>query len=299
MAFVLGIDVGSGYSKAVVLEGNEIRSYAVLPSGGDYRAAARSAAETALQKAGLSMDDIARTVAAGYGGNMSDLADQTSTDISCHAAGVHHLFPSVRTVMDIGAQYSRAIRLDNDGRIANFIMNEKCAGGSGKFLQVAARILRMNVSDIGELSLTAVKPVEFTTGCAVFAESEAVSRISEGASPADILAGIHNAMASKIVTLVTRVGLTPDCAVTGGGAKDIGLVKAIEAELGTMVFVPDEPQITAALGAAIIAAASELAAVMPVNILPILTNDGSNLLDSAVAATLIHKAFPAELKKDL
>lgn len=256
MAFVLGIDVGSGYSKAVVMEpeGKEMRSYAIMPSGGDYREAGRAIAQATLQKAGLTLNDIARTVAAGYGGNMVDFADQTSTDISCHAAGLYYLFPSVRTVMDVGAQYSRAIRLDNNGKIANFIMNEKCAGGSGKFLQVAARILHINVADIGELSLTAVKPVEFTTGCAVFAESEAVSRISEGASPADILAGIHKAMASKIVTLVTRVGLTPDCAVTGGGAKDLGLVKAIEAELGTGVFVPEEPQITAALGAALIAA---------------------------------------------
>lgn len=256
MAYVLGIDVGSGYAKAVVLEGDVIRSYFVIPSGGDYRGAARRVAKASLEKIGLSLSDIAHTVAAGYGGNMVDFADRTSTDISCHAAGLFHLFPSVRTVMDVGAQYSRAIRLDESGRIANFIMNEKCAGGSGKFLQVAARILHMDVNDIGKLSLAATKPVEFTTGCAVFAESEAVSRISEGASPADILAGIHNAMASKIVTLVMRVGLSPDCAVTGGGAKDIGLVKAIEAELGTKVFVPDEPQISAALGAGIIASQS-------------------------------------------
>lgn len=253
MAYVLGIDVGSGYSKAVILEGNEIRSYAVMPSGGDYREAGRAVARVALEKANLSQGDIARTVAAGYGGNVVDFADETSTDISCHAIGVHYLFPSVRTVMDVGAQYSRAIRLHDEGKLANFIMNEKCAGGSGKFLQVAARILGMNVSDIGELSLKARKAVEFTTGCAVFAESEAVSRISEGATPADILAGIHKAMASKIVTLVIRVGLAPDCAVTGGGAMDIGLVKAIAAELGTDVFVPEVPQITAALGAALIA----------------------------------------------
>ena len=139
------------------------------------------------------------------------------------------------------------------GGITNFIMNEKCAGGSGKFLQIIARILHITLDEIGPLSLTATKPVDFTTGCAVFAESEAVSRIAEGASPGDILAGIHKAMASKIVNLVVRVGLVNDCAVTGGGAKDIGLVKAIEAELGTPVFVAEEPQITAALGAAILA----------------------------------------------
>jgi predicted CoA-substrate-specific enzyme activase len=253
VAYLLGIDVGSGYSKAVVLEGNEIRSYAVMPSGGDYREAGRAAARTALEKVDLTQSDIARTVATGYGGNLIDIAEETFTDISCHAVGIQHLFPSVRTVIDVGAQYSRAIRLHDEGKVANFIMNEKCAGGSGKFLQVAARILHINVSEIGELSLKATKPVEFTTGCAVFAESEAVSRISEGASPADILAGIHNAMASKIVTLVIRVGLTPDCAVTGGGAMDIGLVKAIAAELGTDICVPQVPQITAALGAALIA----------------------------------------------
>ncbi len=253
MAFVLGIDVGSGYSKAVVLEDGKIRSFAVIPSGGNYREAGAAAAKAALDKIGITRVEIARTVAAGYGGNMVEFADDTSTDISCHAIGIHHLFPSVKTVMDVGAQYSRAIRLDNEGRIANFIMNEKCAGGSGKFLQVAARILHINVSEIGELSLKAQKPVEFTTGCAVFAESEAVSRISEGASPADILAGIHNAMASKIVTLAMRVGLDPDYAVTGGGAMDIGLVNSLGLEIEAKLFVPDNPRITAALGAALIA----------------------------------------------
>lgn len=253
VAFVLGIDVGSGYSKAVVLEDGNMRSYAVIPSGGDYREAGAAVVRQALDKIGITRADITRTVAAGYGGNMVDFADDTSTDLSCHAIGVHHLYPSVKTLMDVGAQYSRAIRLDDEGRIANFIMNEKCAGGSGKFLQVAARILHINVSDIGDLSLKAQKPVEFTTGCAVFAESEAVSRISEGASAADILAGIHNAMASKIVTLAMRVGLNPDYAVTGGGAMDIGLVNSIGAELAMQLFVPDHPQITAALGAALIA----------------------------------------------
>jgi predicted CoA-substrate-specific enzyme activase len=253
MAYVLGIDVGSGYSKAVVCEDTSIRSFAVLPSGGDYKEVARTVAHNALSVAGLSFNDVTYTVAAGYGASMVDFADHSLTDISCHARGIHHLFPSVKTVIDVGAQFSRAIRLDDAGRIANFILNEKCAGGSGKFLQTVARILRMNVSEIGDLPLTATKPVEFTTACAVFAESEAVSRIAEGAAPADILAGLNKAMASKIVTLVTRVGLSPDCAVTGGGAKNSGLVKAIEEELSAKVYVAQEPQTTAAYGAALIA----------------------------------------------
>jgi len=256
MAFFLGIDIGSGYSKAVVCEDQTLISHAVMPSGGDYRESARRVAETALSKINISMNQVVYTVAAGYGATMVNFADKTSTDISCHAKGVHHLFPDVRTVIDIGTQYSRAISLDNNGSVVNFIMNEKCAGGSGKFLQIIARILHMDVNDIGSLSLTATKPVEFTTACAVFAESEAVSRISEGALPADILAGLHNAMASKITTLITRIGLTPDFAVTGGGAKDIGLVKAIETELEKSVLTTDEPHITAALGAALLASES-------------------------------------------
>jgi len=254
MAHALGLDIGSGYSKAVICENGVLQSFAVFPSGGDYKGAARRVTDMALHDANLSFNDIVRTVATGYGSSMVDFADHFATDIACHATGVHHLFPSVRTVIDVGAQFSNAIRVDEAGRATNFLLNEKCAGGSGKFLQIIARILHITIDDIGALSLTATKPVEFTTACAVFAESEAVSRVAEGALPADILAGIHKAMASKIVNLVTRVGLMPDCAVTGGGAKDSGLVKTIESELASPVVVGDEPQITAALGAALIAA---------------------------------------------
>lgn len=251
MSFFLGIDVGSGYTKAVVCEDKTLKSYSIIPSGGDYRKAAVESSENALKQLNISMGDISNVVATGYGATIVDFARHTLSDISCHAIGIKNLFPSVRTVIDIGAQYSRAIHLDGDGRIVNFIMNEKCAGGSGKFLQVTARILQMDIEDLGRLSLTSERPVEFTTACAVFAESEAVSRISEGALPADIVAGIHKAMSSKIIVLATRVGLVPDYAITGGGAKDIGLVKAIERELKASAFFADEPQITAAIGAAI------------------------------------------------
>ena len=253
MAYVLGIDVGSGYSKAVVCEDKVLRSYAVVPSGGDYKEAVKTVTDEALRSAGISSGDVSHTVATGYGAAMVGSAGRIITDISCHASGIHYLFPAVRTVIDIGAQFSKAIGINDEGKVTNFVMNEKCAGGSGKFLQVAARILHIKIEEVGALSLTATRPVEFTTGCAVFAESEAVSRVAEGAAAGDILAGIHKAMASKIVNLVVRLGLTTDCAVTGGGAKDIGLVKTIEKELGIPVLVPDEPQITAALGAALLA----------------------------------------------
>jgi predicted CoA-substrate-specific enzyme activase len=253
MAYTLGIDVGSGFSKAVVCEDNLIRSYAIAPSGGNYRETAQKVVEDALNKFHLSSADISNICTTGYGAAMVGLSDQTASDISCHAAGVCHLFPLARMVIDIGAQYSKAIRLNDAGKTINFLLNEKCAGGSGKFLQIIARILHISIEEIGPLSMTATRPVEFTTGCAVFAESEAVSRIAEGALAGDILAGIHKAMASKIVNLVTRLGLAEACVVTGGGAKDLGLVKTIESELGVPVLVPDEPQITAALGAALMA----------------------------------------------
>lgn len=249
----LGIDMGAGFSKAVLLGDGVIRTYAIMPSGGSYKETAEKVAEKVLDEAGFSLSDLSGTVATGYGAAMVDFCDESVTDISCHAVGIHYLFPSVRTLIDVGAQFSKAIRLDDTGRATNFILNEKCAGGSGKFLQLVARILHVDLQELGDLSSGAVNPVEFTTGCAVFAESEAVSRIAEGAGAADIIAGVHKAMASKIVNLVVRVGLAPDCAITGGGAKDSGLVKTIEAELGTNLFVPEEPRITAALGAALLA----------------------------------------------
>jgi (R)-2-hydroxyacyl-CoA dehydratese activating ATPase len=252
--YVLGIDIGSAFSKAVVCAEGEIKAYAVAPSGGNYREIAERIRVDAVGKIGLSPSDISFTVATGYGSAAVQFSDQTATDISCQARGIHRLFPNVQTVIDIGGQSSKVIKIDEGGRATNFILNEKCAAGSGKFLQVIARLLHIEISDIGRLSLKSQKPVEFNTGCAVFAESETVSRIAEGALVEDILAGVHKAMASKIVNLVERTGPAGMCAVTGGGAKDIGLVKAIEADLGITLFVPEEPQIIAAYGAALLAA---------------------------------------------
>jgi (R)-2-hydroxyacyl-CoA dehydratese activating ATPase len=256
MNHVLGIDVGSSFAKAVVFREGTALSYAIAPSGGSYAEAARKVARSAIEKAMISDAQISTTIATGYGAATVDFADRSFADISCHAAGIHYLFPSVKTVLDVGSQFCRAIKLDSDGIVNNFVQNEKCAGGSGKFLQVIARMLRISVEDIGPLSLQSVNPVEFTTGCAVFAESEAVSRIAEGASPADILAGVHKAISAKIANLTARLGLAQECAVTGGGAKDIGLVRALEMELGMRLRTPEEPQHSGALGAALLGRAN-------------------------------------------
>jgi predicted CoA-substrate-specific enzyme activase len=255
MKYAMGIDVGSSFVKAVVLREGILLSHAILPSGGNYAAAARRASTESIEKAGIQIGDVSTTTATGYGAAAVDFASHTLADISCHAAGVHHLFPSARTVVDIGSQFCRVIKLEG-GRAINFLQNEKCASGSGKFLQVIARILHMKVEDIGALSLQSANPVKFTTGCAVFAESEAVSRIAEGASPADILAGVHKAMSAKIANLTIRLGLSKDCALTGGGARDIGLVRTLEEELEMKVLVPEEPWISAAIGAALLGQAN-------------------------------------------
>ena len=251
MRYVLGIDVGSSFTKAVVLREKDLLSWAGIPSGGNHAEAARKVSQAVLEKAGLSNTDVSTTIATGYGAAAAGFADRIVADISCQAAAIHHLFPTARTVVDIGSQFCRVIKMDENGRAANFVQNEKCAGGSGKFLQVIARILHISFDDIGALSLQSANPVEFTTGCAVFAESEAVSRIAEGASPADILAGVHKAISAKIANLTIRLGLAQDCAVTGGGAKDIGLVRTLASELSIQLLVPEEPWITAAMGAAL------------------------------------------------
>jgi predicted CoA-substrate-specific enzyme activase len=253
MVHVAGIDIGSAFSKAVVMAENKIIAYHVMPSGGNYKLTAEEVAGEALAKAKLSLKDIGYTVATGYGAANVSFSNQAASDISCLARGVFYLFPTARTAIDIGGQFTKVFRLDERGRAVAFLLSEKCAAGSGRFLQVVARVLQIDLKDIGELSLKSRNRVDFNTGCAVFAESEAVSRIAEGASKEDILAGLHRTLAAKIQTMVERLGIEPDCALVGGGAKDIGLVKSIEERLACSLLLPDEPQIVAALGAALMA----------------------------------------------
>ncbi len=253
--YFLGLDIGSAFSKAVVCEDTTIKAFAVAPSGGSYRETAANLRDEALERVRLSPHDLSNLVATGYGASAVEWVDRSATDISCQARAISALFPEAATVIDIGGQFSKVIRIGAGGKPAGFVLNETCAAGSGKFLQVISRLLHVPIDAIGELSLNSANPVEFTTGCAVFAEAEVISRVAEGARIEDILAGVHNAMASKIVNLVERTGATVTCVVvTGGGAKDVGLVKAIEAALAIPLLVPPEPQITAAYGAALIAA---------------------------------------------
>ncbi|NOQ95283.1 MAG: 2-hydroxyglutaryl-CoA dehydratase [Desulfobacterales bacterium] len=253
MVCVVGIDIGSAYSKGVIMLDDEIGGSYVVPSGGNYELTADRVSKELLSRADQSSKRIVYTIATGYGARSVTFADEVVTDISCHSKGIFYLSPSVRTVVDVGDLFSKAFRIDERGNSLNFLLSGKCAGGSARVLQVIAKVLQIKLEDIGELSLKSQKRVDFNTGCAVFAETEAVSRVAEGVAKEDLLAGIHRALAAQLHSLAERVGIERDFAVVGGGARDIGLLKAVEEITGFDIVVPPEPHLTAALGAAVIA----------------------------------------------
>jgi len=256
MVFVLGIDIGSASSKGIALSDHPdlgpLASFE-CPSGGDFRLTSERIREELLSQGRISFGAIARTVATGYGSKSVTFANEVKLDIVCHGKGVSSLLPSVRTVIDVGDLYTRVFRIDGQGSMYNFLLSGKCAGGSGRILQVIAKVLQVKVEEMGELSLNSKKRVDFNTGCAVFAESEAISRISEGVTKEDLLAGIHRALAAQINSLAQRIGVEQDVAMVGGGARDVGLVRALEEIRNHDIHVPANPHMTAALGAAIIA----------------------------------------------
>jgi predicted CoA-substrate-specific enzyme activase len=253
MIFVLGIDIGSASSKGIALGEKGPVSYFECPSGGDFKLAAEKIRKELLSQNGISANDISRTVATGYGSKLVAFADEVKPDIVCHGKGVSSLLPSVRTIIDVGDLYTKVLRIDGRGSVQNFLLSGKCAGGSGRILQVIAKVLRVKVEEIGELSLKSEKRVDFNTGCAVFSESEAISRIAEGVRKEDLLAGLHRALAAQINSLAERMGVEQDVAMVGGGARDVGLVHALKEIRGHDILVPARPHFTAALGAAIIA----------------------------------------------
>jgi len=253
MAYVIGIDVGSAFSKGLLMREEEVMGYLVVPSGGDYRKTADTIRDNLFSMTGIQPGDISYTIATGYGAKNVGFAQEVVTDISCHSKGIFFLSPVVRTAVDVGDLFSKAFRIDGRGNLLNFLLSGKCAGGSARILQIIAKVLQVRIEEIGDLSLRSSKRVDFSTGCAVFSETEAVSRIAEGATKEDLLAGIHRALAAQIHSLGERVGLEREYALVGGGALDKGLIRALEEITGYDVIVPDEPQLTAALGAAILA----------------------------------------------
>lgn len=254
MAYFIGIDVGSLTCDIVMLDGaGEIIATEILPTGARMRATVQRALSVVLERAGIAHDDVTSIIATGYGRNIVTPCTRTVTEITCHARGALHLFPNTRLVIDVGGQDSKAIRIGDDGQVVDFVMNDKCAAGTGRFFEVMARALEIDLDDFGATALRSDNPVKLSSVCTVFAESEVVSLLAQGERIENIAAGLCWAAAERAKTLAQRVGVAEEITVTGGVAKNTGFVRALQQLLDTDLNVPDEPQIVGALGAALIA----------------------------------------------
>lgn len=251
--YTLGIDVGSASSKAVILkDGKDIVAAEVVQIGTGSTGPQR-ALKKVFETSGLKKEDISYTVATGYGRFAFKDADKQVSEISCHAKGIYFLVPTARTIIDIGGQDAKAIRLDNNGGIKQFFMNDKCAAGTGRFLEVMARVLETTLDKMAELDEQATDTAPISSTCTVFAESEVISQLSNGESRNNIIKGVHLSVASRACGLAYRGGLEKDVVMTGGVAQNAGVVRAVAGVLKTDVIVAPNPQTTGALGAALFA----------------------------------------------
>ena len=250
--YTLGIDVGSTASKCVILkDGAEIVGKSLAPFGAGTSGPGR-AINDVLETQGLKREDMAYILATGYGRNSIEWIDQQMSELSCHARGAYFLFPEVHTVIDIGGQDVKVLHLEN-GAMVNFQMNDKCAAGTGRFLDVMARVLEVKVSDLAELGAKSTKKVAISSTCTVFAESEVISQLSMGSDICDIINGIHHSVASRVVGLAHRVGVQDQVVMTGGVAQNAGVVNALQEELGHTIHTSPLTQYVGALGAALFA----------------------------------------------
>jgi len=249
--YFAGIDIGSTMTKAVILENGVIASV-IGHTGPEQRRLANKVMEEALRKAGLSFDAMTYIVSTGYGRINVPFADKQVTEISCHAKGVSSLFPQARTIVDIGGQDSKAITIDTHGRVTNFIMNDKCAAGSGRFVEVIADTVGLKLEQMGDLSLQSTRPAQISNICTIWAQQEVASRLAEGVPVTDLIAGVHRSLADRVARMVKRLKLQKEVILTGGGGKNKGLVKALADQLDCEILVPPEPLITGALGAALL-----------------------------------------------
>jgi predicted CoA-substrate-specific enzyme activase len=251
---VAGCDVGSLTGKAVILEDGEILASSIVPTTPKPERTAQNAMDEALKQVKLSLNNLDYIVGTGYGRVKIPFANSELSELSCHGKGAHSFIPSIRTIIDVGGQDCKVIKVDKNGKILDFAMNDKCAAGTGRFLEVMARTLELTLEELGPLSLEAKNQAKITAQCSVFAETEVVSLMADGIEVAEIVAGIHDAIASRIMSLVYRVGLEEDLTITGGVAKNIGVVKYLEKRLGVeSKKLPVDPQLIGALGAALTA----------------------------------------------
>ena len=250
--YVLGIDSGSTSTNAVILnENKEIVAFDVVRTGAKSGESAERILSEILERAGLKREDISLIVSTGYGRVSIPFADENVTEISCHGRGAHYFNPDVRTILDIGGQDSKAIRLNENGEVVDFVMNDKCAAGTGRFLEMMARTLEMDISEMGPESLKWKEDIDISSMCSVFAESEVISHLAEGNKIPDIVAGIHNSCAQRTAGLARRLGIHKPVGMSGGVAQNAGVVRALERELGASISVPENCQFAGAIGAAL------------------------------------------------
>jgi (R)-2-hydroxyacyl-CoA dehydratese activating ATPase len=250
----VGIDIGSITAKAVLLSGDKILQTNVIPTGYNSESAGEKVFDDLIRLSGIERGRIDKIVSTGYGRKNVTFAEKALTEITCHGAGAHFMNPDIRTIIDIGGQDSKVMVIDTCGRVKEFAMNDKCAAGTGRFLEVMARALEVDLNDFGEMSLQAESPAMISSLCTVFAESEVISLISKGESRENIMAGIHEAIAARVSAMAQRVGVIAPVMMTGGVAKNIGVVKALEGKLGTTLFITETAQENGAIGAAVLAA---------------------------------------------
>ena len=249
----IGIDVGSITTKAAIAKDDELIADKVVFTGYNARMAGEQVFESIIGECGIKRDSIDRIISTGYGRNSLEFADRAVTEITCHAAGAYYLDRGVRSVIDIGGQDSKAIAVSDTGSPMDFAMNDKCAAGTGRFLEVMARALEVDLEAFGDVSSKAQQPAPISSLCTVFAESEVISLIAKGEFRENIIAGIHEAIASRVVAMAKRVGFNARVMMTGGVAKNTGVVKALEQKIGQKIHVSDKSQVTGAIGAAILA----------------------------------------------
>ena len=249
----VGIDVGSITTKAAVVKDGELIADKVIFTGYNARKAGEEVFQQIVKRIGIQPALIEKIISTGYGRNSVTIANKAITEITCHAAGAFYLDPMVRSVIDIGGQDSKAIAVNDTGSPLDFAMNDKCAAGTGRFLEVMAGALAVDLDNFGDFSLKAKHPATISSLCTVFAESEVISLIAKGEKRENIIAGIHEAIAARVVAMANRVGFTTRIMMTGGVAKNIGVVRALERKIGQKIEVSEKSQVTGAIGAAMIA----------------------------------------------
>jgi predicted CoA-substrate-specific enzyme activase len=266
----MGLDIGSRSTKCVILDDGQLLTYGSIETGSDSVKTAHAAVDAAVHRRiefwgefrmklpkaktdHLKIKDMACIIATGYGRAVVPFAHATITEISCHARGAQWMVPGVASILDMGGQDCKAMRLGEKGEVIDFVLNDKCAGGTGRFLEIIANGLKVPLLEIGELSLKSTKDIPFNSACAVHSKREAVAMMKQGKSKADILAGLHKSISGRVVSLVKRVGVADKFVITGGISKNVGMVARIEEKIGLKVHTPEEPQIAGAVGAALFA----------------------------------------------